>query len=346
MKLTVDIIESLEKAHLTREFWHLVAHRSDLANDRDFVRYRLFDDEIAVVNDSGTLLAFDNLCPHRGARIFHQEHGNAPIQCQYHGWLYRGQKSRIPCAEKFRACDLETLTPKNLSLDYCGDFIFVAFQPKQSLRDQLSDLWTEVESISTSISVALDDNGFEFQSNWKVGVENALEPDHVPFVHRDTFGPMQLGPVQNFKIGLNSKVFHEINNKRMDKLLKAIRKYFKLDFAFDGYTSYYLFPFTMISSVYGYTYAIQHFFPKNWHQMYFNSRLYCSHTREDVKRELVDPIFESARNINRKIFDEDAKICQSVAKIFPLHQDMVYSADEEKVVHFQRSYSKVLGLSL
>src|SRR5580700_1830503 len=95
-----------EKKCLWDRHWHLIGHRSELANDKDYLLFRVFDEEVAVWNDSGSLVAFDNLCPHRGTAILEKPYGNAPLICPYHGWMYRRGELRIPRREEYSAEEL------------------------------------------------------------------------------------------------------------------------------------------------------------------------------------------------------------------------------------------------
>lgn len=64
------VLDSVKIADdLVRSYWHPVAHISELANNRDFVLFEIQDFEVVVINDKGNFVAFDNLCPHRGARF-------------------------------------------------------------------------------------------------------------------------------------------------------------------------------------------------------------------------------------------------------------------------------------
>jgi phenylpropionate dioxygenase-like ring-hydroxylating dioxygenase large terminal subunit len=68
-----------------RSSWVIAAHHCELANPGDFVLLPWQRGELALTNIDGEVIAFDNLCPHRGARIFAGMHGNSPPVCRYHG---------------------------------------------------------------------------------------------------------------------------------------------------------------------------------------------------------------------------------------------------------------------
>ena len=50
----MSILESTKISDdLIRSYWHPVAHTSELANDRDFIRFDIKDFEVLVINDKG-----------------------------------------------------------------------------------------------------------------------------------------------------------------------------------------------------------------------------------------------------------------------------------------------------
>lgn len=63
----MKVLDSVKIADdLIRSYWHPIGHKSELACDRDFIRFEIKDFEVVVINDKGNFVAFDNLCPHRG----------------------------------------------------------------------------------------------------------------------------------------------------------------------------------------------------------------------------------------------------------------------------------------
>src|SRR5690606_17641014 len=110
--------------------WHLLAHRSELAKDKDFLRFDVFDEELVVCNDAGSWFVFDNICPHRGTRIFRKDGGSGSITCPYHGWTYRKGELNVPKRSQFREEDLKRCSYNQYRLEFCGDFAFVSKRPK------------------------------------------------------------------------------------------------------------------------------------------------------------------------------------------------------------------------
>jgi len=61
---------------LVDNYWNLVGHKSGLMSDKDYIKLDLLNRNIVVFNDDGELLAFDNICPHRGTKFFSEDSGN------------------------------------------------------------------------------------------------------------------------------------------------------------------------------------------------------------------------------------------------------------------------------
>ena len=54
-----------ELAELFRPAWQLVATKSELPHDGDFITLSLFDRPLMIRNSGGRFLAYENICSHR-----------------------------------------------------------------------------------------------------------------------------------------------------------------------------------------------------------------------------------------------------------------------------------------
>ena len=97
--------------------------------------------------------------------------------------------------------------------------------------------------------------------------------------------------------------------------MERLRRLFDLKMQHPGYMSIYLFPFAMIGSTYGYSYAIQHFAPGRTNdECHFSSRMYSSRLREGANAGVLASFFDSSAQLNRQVFDEDHAICRRVSR--------------------------------
>lgn len=329
-----------QSLRLWRENWHLLAHRSELTQARDFIRFDIAGREVVLFNDGASVIAFDNRCPHRGARIFDEDFGHQHFLCRYHRWSY--SKGRILVADKqsLAHCDLSDLSLNTLQIAWVGDFAFVSWSPAQDLETQLAGLAPMLAAISHSIATRWDLNRYVYEADWRIALENALEPYHVGAVHPNTLNTLKLTPGENRYYGRNSVWSSPLGDERIAKRMRSLTRLFDLDHQFEGYESLYLFPFTMISSTFGFSQSIQHFLPgKDTDRSYFTSRLFTGRLKPSTKPELVTSLMESSATMNRAVFEEDHDICKRVAgDTWSMDPPRFWSASEEKILHFRRSY--------
>lgn len=327
------------EAELFRQHWHLVCHRTELPAHGDFLRYDTPLGDMVVFNDMGNLVAFDNLCPHRGFRIYEGSKGNQAATCQYHGWRYVQGRVVVASSATFKGCDTSGANWNTYHTDWCGDFLFAAVAPAQSLETQLGEVATVLENISFNIDGCRDVNAYPFECYWGVAVENALETYHIDMVHPGTLASLELKDGVNRFWGKNSGCYFGIGNARIDKRLRSLRSHFAIDYSHEGYTNILLYPFTMISSTHGYSYSLQHFFPAadGAATTHFSSRLLAARLASARSAQMMEPLFSSTAQLNRKVFDEDHQVCKRVPKSSWSVEPLQYCADEEeRIAHFRQ----------
>jgi nitrite reductase/ring-hydroxylating ferredoxin subunit len=306
-----------------------------VAEPQAFVRLKWALGDLVVFNDEGKVLAFDNQCPHRGTRLFTYDAGCSPALCPYHGWSYRGGQVRIPRRETVPQAEADGARLNTYETAWCGDFLFVGVAPRQTLAGQLGDLAGLLEAISRDIDRRGDFNAFDFECDWRVAVENALEGYHVNMIHPGTLAPLALTNHQDSYSGLNSAYRAEIGEPRTVKGLQRLSKYFATEAAWPGYVSLFVFPFAMVSSTFGYSYALQNFLPSGEPgRTYFSSRLLAAR-RTAGSDAVVDPFLASSAEVNRQVFEEDHAICRRVSPHYDSGRpDRIFAQSEDRARHF------------
>ncbi len=326
-------------SNLWNRYWHLLGHRSELGRPKDFVRFNVASEEVVLFNDGAEIIAFDNRCPHRGARIFDDDSGNQPFLCRYHGWSYSKGKIFVADKSQFTHCDLSQLAVNRLNIEWLGDFLFVSKSPCMPLAEQLGSLADIITPISTSIDRLHDFNSYEYECYWPIAVENALEPYHVSSIHPTSLNRLNLMEGRNEYIGLNSIWYTEVGHEQTAKRLKKLQKMFDMGFAHPGYINIFLFPFSMISSTFGLSYSVQNFLPTgNDKHAGFYSRLYKARVRQGINPLLFDDFFSSTAQLNHQVFQEDRAICARVAHdTWSTIAPSVYARSEERLVYFREA---------
>jgi phenylpropionate dioxygenase-like ring-hydroxylating dioxygenase large terminal subunit len=328
---------------LIEKYWHFGCHISELKQEGDYLLYRLLDREVALYHDGRAIIAFDNRCPHRGTRLFDDRSGSAAAVCKYHGWSYSRGMLNIPQEEDL----LPSCARPELHLyqtAWCGTFLFFSMLPTKPLDDQLGeDLYTILESLSFDCSSCQDNNGYVYDCYWPIAVENALEPQHLPFVHAATLNKFDLVNYRNRHCGKNSIVYFDIADPGMEKGLRRIERIYDCgDAVHAGYMSIFLFPFSFISSTAGTSYSVQTFFPKNEHSTWFGSRLYSVRLIDSKHQAMDEAVVAAAIDMNKKVFEEDHAICRRIERdawVKSLNGPLYRS--EEKIIQFRKYLGEI-----
>ncbi len=328
-------------SRLCLENWHLVCHRCQIGQPGDFVKLSWLDREIVAFNDHDEVLLFDNLCPHRGARIFVEDEGNQRLRCNYHGWSYNSGKFSAPFPMQIPKDELARARFNTLQQAWCGDFLFAGVAPISSLSDQLNGLTDLLTRISWSIKERYDSEVINWESDWRIALENALEQYHtaVGLVHPESFGMHKTSVGFDEYFGRNSVYRCEYLDGKTNRQLQGLARYFDLAYQHPGYLSIHLFPFAMIGSTYGYSYSIQHFLPAQTPNVTnFSTRMLTSKLKSEAKRGILDPFFQSSMAINRKIFEEDHAICKRVSphSLLPAFHP-IFAESEAKIARFRQN---------
>lgn len=328
--------QPIDDINLFTNYWHLLANANELTNEGDYVCIEAFGQYIAVFNDGLSLVAFDNLCPHRGATIFPVGRGNQKAMCPYHGWVFRKGKVIVSQASSFVASDIGDVALTEYNIDFCGQFLFVSIEPRLTLRDQLSGLFNFLEDKSINIGELGDVNSCKYRCVWPVAVENALEPYHINMIHSSSLGKLHLSQGVNsfFEYGSiwRSEILDEKTLRKLNRISNVLQgaNYFK------GYEFVYLFPFSMISSTFSFSFAIQNFFPDDNRFTNFESRLYHVNYKNKNEALVLRSLFDSTASFNRQIFFEDRKICERVPASSWSMSALNYAClSEKKIQHFR-----------
>lgn len=327
---------------LVEDFWHLIGHISELPNPNDYLLIKIDNKEVVVFNDQHTIVAFTNACPHRGTKVFTGLKGNKKYLCSYHGWSYSDGKIKPTAVKDFVDIDFNQISLPFWKLERCGDFIFISQYPQKSLHDQLGSMYSRIEAMSESIETEMDSNHFEYECYWYTAVENALEPYHLPYIHGSTLNKLLFKNIKN-ELNLNNSILTaDLGNESMRNGLERIKRYFDSDSSINGYETIFLYPFSFISTTYGYSYSVQNFFPNNIESITnFSSKLYGCKLKERKNKSILESFYQSVIEMNKHVFIEDHEICKLNSNPNWIKQIVeetdILSASEAKIKHFRQS---------
>ena len=203
---TSDEFLQLENQHLFAKHWMFAGFSHDLENTGDVKPVQIAGMPVFLLRDSeGGIRAFHNVCRHRNLKLIDAD-GNCGnlIRCPYHSWSYDlcGNLKNAPYFGGGAQQQPENfdLTEQGLIPVHCAswhDWIFVNLAENPvpfedflaPIRKMLGS--NKVEDYEPVVNI---DFG-EIACNWKLLMENFIEPYHVQFVHRTTTNQ----PLQNHR---------------------------------------------------------------------------------------------------------------------------------------------------
>lgn len=194
---TQEALWQRECQTLFRHSWVFVSCAHELAKPGDVIPVSVAGQPILLVHGKdGEIRAFHNVCRHRCLKLVERAGNVGPmIRCPYHTWVY-GLDGALRSTPYFGGPDSHAadgfeakhhgLVPVRLGRWH--DWIFVNLSADAPtfetfiapLARQLNGL-----DLATFTPVATLDFG-EVHCNWKLLMENFIEPYHVQFVHNTT----------------------------------------------------------------------------------------------------------------------------------------------------------------
>ena len=155
-----------QSVHLGRQ--PLGIHRVD----RDIVLWR---------DSTGKILAHDDRCLHRGAKLSIGQIVNDTLRCAYHGWCYdtTGQCTTIPTSKTAQAKLAPRLRLQSFETQERAGLVWAFFAENENVPAPPLVIPEELENPAYS--------GFiceaEWKANWILILENLADPMHGPFLH-------------------------------------------------------------------------------------------------------------------------------------------------------------------
>ncbi len=183
----------LENDRVFARNWMLAGFAHDIPSPGDAVPVSVADRPVILLRDqTGAIRAFHNVCRHRGAKLLLEPCSKArAFTCPNHAWSYDlsgrlrmrphffgGDKHDAVSGDGHRA----DLAP--VRAEVWHDWIFVNLDGKAPpLADYLKPMTDRLVGYDFSIIRHGATLNFEFAANWKLPLENFIEPYHVFACH-------------------------------------------------------------------------------------------------------------------------------------------------------------------
>ena len=206
-----DFLE-LENARLFARHWMLAGFGGALPDIGDIAPMAVAGVPIILVRgEDGVVRGFQNVCPHRGSRLVAEPcRGRKTISCPYHAWAFdtRGELRFRPHFYGPRQHQtIEDGSGPNLvpvRTESWHDLVFVNISgDAPPLNEFLAPLEKRLEGYDLSALAYAGSRSFDVAANWKLAIENYIEPYHVFAVHPrlTKFAPMDIRQPSTFEDG-------------------------------------------------------------------------------------------------------------------------------------------------
>lgn len=181
-----------EIEHIFYKDWLRVCPSMDIPNPKDYLIWEELRQSVVIVRqEDGSVLAWHNVCQHRGARLVaasgHCDTGR--FVCPWHGFIYdlTGKLRFAPMKAAFDKDRIDNSRTPLVRVEEYGGFIWICLSEETpDLKTYLGDIgtqldWFKIEGFETRyrFDAMLD-------ANWKVVVDAFNETWHVPFTHQQT----------------------------------------------------------------------------------------------------------------------------------------------------------------
>lgn len=191
-----DAVFHAEMSKIFHSWWVCVGHVSEIPERGDYKTHALGGRPIIISRDAETeeIHVLYNRCRHRGAQVCQLQTGNATFfRCAYHGWTYAndGSLTGIPFGtDYYRDHDREELGLVPVAkVAVSRGFIFASGAPDvPDIDEYLGSAGAYLDAITggdaQAIKVQAGRQRSLIHANWKLQLENTIDPYHFAFVHR------------------------------------------------------------------------------------------------------------------------------------------------------------------
>ena len=185
--------------------WYVICRKDEIEENKILLKY-VFDQEIIIWKKKERIMAWENLCIHRGSRLSLGSINNGILKCAYHGWEYNqdAQCVKIPsqpdikipkkaCVKSYKVIEKMNMVWINLSKD-TNDFVNI----KEFNKSNFNHVACGPYIMNASAPRA---------------IENFLDVAHFPFVHENHLGVKDKPMIDDYDVVSSNKGIHASNVK-------------------------------------------------------------------------------------------------------------------------------------
>lgn len=185
-----------EQQRIFDRSWLYLGHESEIDKPNDFRTRTVAGRPLIFARDAGGVVqVWINSCPHRGAMLCREPHGNAKLlTCMYHGWSFRssGELVSLPDDGSYSPEFDRPGLARPAKVDAYRGFVFVSFDPS------VTDLITYLAGAREYLDLVCDQSDlgmrvlegtheYSVKANWKLLIENSVDGYHALSTHQRYF---------------------------------------------------------------------------------------------------------------------------------------------------------------
>ena len=185
--------------------WYVICRKEEIEENKILLKY-VFDQEIIIWKKKERIMAWENLCIHRGSRLSLGSINNGILKCAYHGWEYNqdAQCVKIPsqpdikipkkaCVKSYKVIEKMNMVWINLSKEV-NDFV--------NIKEFNESNFNHVAS-----------GPYIMNASAPRAIENFLDVAHFPFVHENHLGVKDKPMIDDYDVVSSNKGIHASNVK-------------------------------------------------------------------------------------------------------------------------------------
>ncbi len=185
-RYTTPEFHRLEVERLWKRVWQMACREEDVPEVGDHITYDIAGISVLVVRTAPEkIMAFRNVCLHRGRLLKEKSGRDEDLRCAFHGfaWNLDGSLKHVPCKWDFPQVDDSWRLPE-VRTGFWGGFVFVNLDPECApFEDFIGDLSAHFERWPLERRYKQAHVAKILDCNWKVAQEAFMEAYHVVATH-------------------------------------------------------------------------------------------------------------------------------------------------------------------
>ncbi len=198
---TCEHLWAFERGEIFGREWLCVGHVNEVPKAGDHLPLTVLDEPLLLVRDEKqTVRVLSGVCQHRGHPMvggLAERPVDAPclnakrLVCPYHNWTYALDGSLVGAPDMRKTCPLPELRSRirlpEIRSEIFHGLVFITFDnDAPPLAPSLAKLDAEMGTTPLADLIPTQQHSQQgLKWNWKLHHENALEPYHTSYVHRD-----------------------------------------------------------------------------------------------------------------------------------------------------------------